>query len=768
MQIVKKWFYHNLPSSLHPHVRKIQSWKKTHFDQVMGVLILSVLTIGVVTSFALVGMDSDIRQRASELYPQYHTCSSNSECASGVCRECRTNEACPDFGGKYCFSPDPTRVIVQPSNTPVPSSTPVVTAKPACITSGNWCGPGATTVGCCGGLTCTINTCQVVSCSASCVNGCTTINGQSACSPYCKSSCLEGCVSQSSTGGVCKNYCNKSCKVGEVCVKNSTGGGCIADDSKKENDSKDDKSKENVMQGQCYFGASSCSTLGRYPANDCQSCPAGVATCCGEKIPEASQVCTPNSSICANNIVRVCNGYGTGWQDQVCAVGTTCDRDHCEIPVAEGQLCSSPHGSHLGMNFYCCDGKSKYGDCVAAVDTHDNTPLPDGTWCFWTVLGTGSCNNCIHKPTHKGGPNDSRDYCGPALSGNNSVLQIAEGELCQKSPLNARVLNGRDLDHCLCGPTNIAIEVNERCSNLPPAPEAGACDAADANCANAGVPECLVDNWFDYTQKSLRVNSSIRSDFMGIPFCALCDEGNVGKTITMTFCATDVHNLDQSSSANRTLATASETFNVPISIEEGVLPSEGAAEDIRVGLLRLPAGLRTGTNNGQNLELEITDIGKMGALMGIPHTYFTSVTGGITIGNTNIIRVAHDYGCYEFNISNPVCFEPYNYFARESLIHEAIHANNDDFVANSAYCPNHAAVCTMQEAYNVAAEKDGVELEAEDGPNYEMRETERLAFDCSRYAFCKLDSRQYNHIAEFCQQVVFQGETTAQRDSFCQ
>ncbi len=97
---------------------------------VVMVALVSSVVMGVLT---LAGTKNyDLRSQAA--YPLYQACVVNSDCQSNVCRTCRAGEVCPDVIGKFCFSPDPTKIVS--------------TVTPTCVRSGNQQGTGQ----CCSGV----------------------------------------------------------------------------------------------------------------------------------------------------------------------------------------------------------------------------------------------------------------------------------------------------------------------------------------------------------------------------------------------------------------------------------------------------------------------------------------------------------------------------------------------------------------------------------------------------------------------------------------
>lgn len=98
---------------IHSFVRDFSKHPSSYFSLVVMVALVSAVSMGVV---ALMGsQDYDLRGQAA--YENYHPCIVNSDCNSGVCRTCRAGEVCPDVIGKFCFAPDPTRVVIAPTAT---------------------------------------------------------------------------------------------------------------------------------------------------------------------------------------------------------------------------------------------------------------------------------------------------------------------------------------------------------------------------------------------------------------------------------------------------------------------------------------------------------------------------------------------------------------------------------------------------------------------------------------------------------------------------
>jgi len=221
-----------------------------------------------------------------------------------------------------------------------------------------------------------------------------------------------------------------------------------------------------VQNALCYFGSTSCSSFNRYSATGCSNCPSGVAACCGAEVT-ANKICTPGASVCSNNIVRVCNSLGIGWTDLACGTGLSCSGNRCIKPPTAGDSCSQPHGTGIDGQLYCCDGQLKSGECVAAIDTGDTTKLPNGTWCFWTAFGGGSCANCTAGTTYK---INGKDFCGagPVVS---IQLPIHTGEVC----LNTSAPGTPQVTGCKCIENGQLINVGQKCPTVPPPPNPGQC-----------------------------------------------------------------------------------------------------------------------------------------------------------------------------------------------------------------------------------------------------------------------------------------------------
>jgi hypothetical protein len=87
-----------------------------------------------------------------------------------------------------------------------------------------------------------------------------------------------------------------------------------------------------VVDSKCYFGSTSCAAFGRYTASDfrrCGSCSNTSGACCGDIIPVEEKICQPNQRSCNNNRVSVCKSDGTGYLEQSCDAGTSCQGGNC-------------------------------------------------------------------------------------------------------------------------------------------------------------------------------------------------------------------------------------------------------------------------------------------------------------------------------------------------------------------------------------------------------------------------------------------------------
>lgn len=132
--------------------------------------------------------------------------------------------------------------------------------------------------------------------------------------------------------------------------------------------------------GLCYYGASSCSALGRYESADCSSCPETISACCGAEIPPEAQVCQPGNYSCAGDLVTSCSLDGTQILQMSCAVGRHCEAGRCvlDTPVegaetATTESCTCGGGFSSGQRRFPIGYELQTAEgCKRCTDVYDN------------------------------------------------------------------------------------------------------------------------------------------------------------------------------------------------------------------------------------------------------------------------------------------------------------------------------------------------------------------------------------------------------------
>src|SRR3989344_9334348 len=403
----------------------------------LGVLALIVTSIVIGTVAVIRTASFDIRQRA-QTYPTRYSCQSGS-CVSDPNGEFLSIGECDPL----CNAPVASPRLPNGSN---------CSSNSQC--SSNFCNNGI---------------CQnPATCSVSCQNGC--YSSTNTCIPYCdQTKCSQGCIYDTSAGGECRtgisqcvhqsescdpstNIAELECCYGLYCQVSSGGAKCISDIATTQCDTSKcplgcitgtttckvfcDENKcpygcssqtssggscnpappppPVTSNGSCYYGTISCTSLNRYSASGClSSCPTSmIAACCGDVIPEAAKICTPNVTRCANSTaLEMCTNNGTGWITQTCASGLKCENNKCVTPTQVGDSCSQPHGKSVSGNIYCCNGTAQSSECSGSVAHYPGQvgELPEHTWCEWGVFA--SCARCKDGKTYS---QNNKDYCGKA------------------------------------------------------------------------------------------------------------------------------------------------------------------------------------------------------------------------------------------------------------------------------------------------------------------------------------------------------------------
>src|SRR3989344_3287962 len=416
----------------------------------LGVLALIVTSIVIGTVAVIRTASFDIRQRA-QTYPTRYSCQSGS-CVSDPNGEFLSIGECDPL----CNAPVASPRLPNGSN---------CSSNSQC--SSNFCNNGI---------------CQnPATCSVSCQNGC--YSSTNTCIPYCdQTKCSQGCIYDTSAGGECRtgisqcvhqsescdpstNIAELECCYGLYCQVSSGGAKCISDIATTQCDTSKcplgcitgtttckvfcDENKcpygcssqtssggscnpappppPVTSNGSCYYGTISCTSLNRYSASGClSSCPTSmIAACCGDVIPEAAKICTPNVTRCANSTaLEMCTNNGTGWITQTCASGLKCENNKCVTPTQVGDSCSQPHGKSVSGNIYCCNGTAQSSECSGSVAHYPGQvgELPEHTWCEWGVFA--SCARCKDGKTYS---QNNKDYCGttPAQTAPIPVTQPA-------------------------------------------------------------------------------------------------------------------------------------------------------------------------------------------------------------------------------------------------------------------------------------------------------------------------------------------------------
>lgn len=145
--------------------------------------------------------------------------------------------------------------------------------------------------------------------------------------------------------------------------------------------------------GSCFFGVSTCSSLGRYQAGSCSVCPSGAASCCGDIIPKSAQKCTPGARTCASDVMlESCSLDGTTITDIPCAQGLTCSGNRCVSNVCKASTC-------VGNSWCGEDGiptSIVCGKGAACGKVQDGACSNEGNRCINGVLYPAS--DCAVKP----------------------------------------------------------------------------------------------------------------------------------------------------------------------------------------------------------------------------------------------------------------------------------------------------------------------------------------------------------------------------------
>ena len=225
-----------------------------------------------------------------------------------------------------------------------------------------------------------------------------------------------------------------------------------------------------LIAGACYYGVSSCSSLGRETASNCSSCPVGTASCCGKTFEELTAafggpgpICEPFTSRCEEDSVVVCSVDGSQEVITNCEFG-------CNEGACLSQQCTPNECDDSG---YQCNQFGRLTTIICELNTVENAQFCsvagqciDGKRCLPSdiqqnnVASGGNCNTPISQEVQV---NIDQPIESTEIEANTAEVTV---QVCNQSTA------GKCVEGILCGNdgvfTSIACDTGVACDDGTP------------------------------------------------------------------------------------------------------------------------------------------------------------------------------------------------------------------------------------------------------------------------------------------------------------